>query len=82
MAPARLLDNSPPDEALQVTTAHEPEKANAPYCVNEAETRPTNNASDKIDEADFLKGLTENVRDQDDLERDIANQVRPWIRMH
>ncbi|KAI9763474.1 MAG: hypothetical protein M1840_000488 [Geoglossum simile] len=74
MALGRLLDNSPPDEAPQGTIAHEP-KENAPKGINEAEAGTSNHASDEIDEADFLKGLTENVRDQDDLERDIANQA-------
>jgi hypothetical protein len=78
MALGRLLDNSPPDGTPQGTIAHEP-KENALNGINQATAGTSNHASDEIDEADFLKGLTENVRDQDDLERDIANQVRPWV---
>ena len=71
MALRRLLDNSPPDGTSEP-------KENAPNGVNEAAAGTSNLASDEVDEADFLKGLTENVRDQDDLERDLANQVRLW----
>lgn len=39
------------------------------------EDEPTNTAPPAEDEASALKGLTENVRDQDDLERDITNQA-------
>ena len=69
MALGRLLDT------------HEPQE-NAPSGIGEAGTETSNHASDEIDEADFLKGLTENVRDQDDLERDIANQVGLQIQTH
>ena len=79
MALGRLLDNSPAAETPPGTVAYEP-KANAPNSISETETERSNHTSDEIDEADFLKGLTEHVRDQDDLERDIANQVGPRIR--
>jgi hypothetical protein len=81
MAPGRLLDNSPPGGTLR-GTAHKPEEANALNGAIEVGTENTNDALDETDGADFLKSLTEHVRDQDDLERDIANQVRPWIRIH
>ncbi|KAI9786151.1 MAG: hypothetical protein M1839_007561 [Geoglossum umbratile] len=74
MAPGRLLDNSPPDGALQ-GIAHKPGEANALNGAIEVGTENANDALDETDGADFLKGLTEHVRDQDDLERDIANQA-------
>ncbi|KAH0555799.1 hypothetical protein GP486_006257 [Trichoglossum hirsutum] len=78
MASALPLVTSSPDQSLHATTAYDPINKDDQVGVNEVETEPetTNGNTCGIDEADFLKGLTANVRDQDDLERDIANQKR------
>jgi hypothetical protein len=84
MASALSLATSSPDQALHVPIAYDPVNEDHHISVNRTKTEPetTNDKPDGIDEVDFLKGLTENVRDQDDLERDIANQVRAIPRVH